>query len=80
MYYKCSKEDFGKITSSIQNAGNSTVADEVGIDIREFEEVKWQTINLSTAEKSEDGKTRKIANPANHFSHLCNAYAKYVNA
>jgi putative transposase len=42
-----------------------------------FEEVKWQTINLSASEGPDSVK--KTPKPHLHFSHLFNAYSKYFN-
>ena len=78
-YYKYSRADFKRL-----NADGSATADAV-----RFDDVKWETIvaNPSASAKSgpdgvngKDGVNgRKKANPTNHFSHMFNAYAKYIN-
>lgn len=71
-YYKYSRKDFKP-----SNADRSAMADAV-----RFDDVKWETIvnPSASATGGPDGvKGRKKANPTNHFSHLFNAYAKYIN-
>jgi putative transposase len=46
------------------------------IDAVRFDEIKWQTTNLSACEAPD---SVKIPKPHLHFSHLFNAYAKYIN-
>ena len=77
MVYKYSKGDF-KHTSPSN-------ADRIrrGRNAVRFEEVKWETVNPS-ASCGPDGvngpiKNGKKASPTKHFSHLFNAYAKYIN-
>ena len=52
-------------------------------DVVRFEEVKWQTINLSASAGPDSVKIEvpgvKIPKPYLHFSHLFNAYTKYFN-
>lgn len=50
-------------------------ADRSGDAVR-FEEVKWMTKDLSASEASD---SVKIPKPHLHFSHLFNAYSKYIN-
>lgn len=57
------------------------------VDAVRFEEIKWQTINLtdlSACEAPDSVKEKeihplKIPKPHLHFSHLFNAYSKYFN-
>lgn len=77
MYYRYSKEDFEK--SASPNTDRSANADAV-----RFEDVKWETIAANPSAFAGGGGSdgvsgRKKANPTNHFSHLFNAYAKYIN-
>jgi len=51
--------------------------DAVRLEDTRFEEVKWQTINLSASAGPDSVK--KIPKPHLHFSHLFNAYTKYFN-
>lgn len=46
------------------------------IDAVRFEDVKWQTTNLSMCETPDN---HKMPNPSKHFSHLFNAYTRYFN-
>ncbi len=46
------------------------------IDAVRFEEIKWMTKDLSASEASD---SVKIPKPHLHFSHLFNAYSKYIN-
>lgn len=88
-YYKYSKKDFKADVSQSSNGGRSARADvpqpsnadrSVKADAVRFEEVKWETVDPSASEGPDGiGMRRKKANPVNHFSHLFNAYAKYVN-
>lgn len=96
MVYKYSKEDFSSSPSAnagrspshkpaLMQPGLGTDADAVGLGANavEFDDVKWETIPKNQSDsKGPDGigAKRKKANPTNHFSHLCNAYAKYINA
>lgn len=45
-------------------------------DAVRFEKIKWETINLSASKGSD---SVKIPKPHLHFSHLFNAYTKYLN-
>lgn len=84
MVYKYTKEDF---SSSPSNADRTAKADAVGLgaDAVGFEEVKWETVANPSASTEPDGIStdkntkQKTPNPTRHFSHLCNAYAKYIN-
>ena len=50
------------------------------VDAVRFEQVKWQTINLSTSNGPDSvGNKIKTPKPHLHFSHLFNAYSKYFN-
>lgn len=79
-YYKYSREDFKpSFSSSSSNADGSAKADAV-----RFEDVKWETVVVNPSASAKSGPDgvnvrRKKANPTNHFSHLFNAYAKYIN-
>lgn len=76
MYYKYSKDDF------MPNADRTATADAVRFRQKvRFEDVKWQTINLSASEgpDSVDMAGRKKPDPTKHFSHLFNAYTNYIN-
>ena len=46
------------------------------IDADRFNEIKWETTNLSACKAPDSVKT---PNPAKHFSHLFNSYTKYIN-
>jgi len=46
------------------------------MEVDRFEEIKWQTTNLSACEAPD---SVKIPKPHLHFSHLFNAYTKYFN-
>ena len=46
------------------------------IDAVRFNEIKWETINLSASEGSD---SVKIPKPHLHFAHLFNAYTRYIN-
>ncbi len=52
------------------------------IDAVRFDEIKWQTINLSdlSACTALDSVPKKIPKAHLHFSHLFNAYSKYFNS
>jgi len=81
MYYKYSKEDFSS-SNADRSAPHKAGADAIG-----FEDVKWETIPDTSASANPSasagpdgiGIGRKIPNPTKHFSHLFNAYAKYIN-
>lgn len=52
------------------------------IDAVRFEEIKWMTKDLSASETSDSVTNTnriKIPKPHLHFSHLFNAYSKYIN-
>lgn len=68
--YKYAKEDIKKLNAD-RAAGTATVM---------FKDVKWETIPVDSLVNDDmrQGK-RKRADPIRHFSHLCNAYARYVN-
>ena len=51
-------------------------------DAVRFEEIKWETINLNNLSASEEPDSimkNKKPQPHLHFSHLFNAYTKYIN-
>lgn len=82
MMYKYSKEDFKKLI--IKNANAFGLADKNNptTEIINWNDVKWQTIPLisSASERPDDNKGNiKEPRPTQHFSHLCNAHAKYIN-
>ncbi|MCF8219476.1 MAG: hypothetical protein K9I29_08595 [Bacteroidales bacterium] len=84
--YKYSKADksFDKGCNSSnadrseERACNSSNADRSDDAVR-FEEIKWETTDLSACEAPDSVKDHKIPKPENHFSHFFNAYTKALN-
>ena len=48
-------------------------------DAVRFDEIKWETTNLSASNPDASGDSDKIPKPHLHFSHLFNSYTRYIN-